>query len=54
MGTRYLEPPNTKHKPTIKKIQYFLHSLTKLNNFYGIGKHKWMNFLKAKSKGTKE
>ncbi len=59
MGTRYLAPPNTKHKPTIKKIQYFFHSLTKLNNFYVIGNISgWLQIFfesqKQRSKRAKE
>jgi len=59
MGTRYLAPPNTKHKPTIKKIQYLFHSLTKLNNFYVIGNiNGWLQIFfesqKQRSKRVKE
>ncbi len=56
MGTRYLEPPNTEHKPTIKKIQLFFHFLTKLNNFYVIGNIiGWLQMVfESQSKGTKE
>ncbi len=59
MGTRYLEPPNTKHKPTIKKFKYFFHSLTKWNNFYVIGNISgWLQVFfesqKQRSKRAKE